>query len=184
MSERLTLSAVTLLVAAFFLFRRIKSEASGRLSVRGKQHLRTSEGVRLQAYNDVAGFPTIGIGHLLTVSEHITGQILIAGKAVSWKNGLTVDQVEALFAQDLRTYEQAVSEQVKVPLTQGQYDALVSFAFNVGVAAFSSSTLVSELNRSNYAAVPDQLRRWTKAGGKEVAGLVNRREQEVNLWLS
>lgn len=177
-------SAALLIVAAFFLSRRFKPSASGRLSIRGRQHLRDSEGVRLKAYDDAAGLPTIGIGHLITVSEHITGQIMIDGKAVSWRSGLTVDQVEALFVQDLRVYEQAVSEQVKVTMTQGQYDALVSFVFNVGVSAFSTSTLLSELNRGNYANIPDQFRRWTKAGGKELAGLKTRREREVQLWYS
>jgi len=85
-------------------------------------------------------------------------------------------------SQDVRPAEQTVNNGVKVALNQNQFDALVSFTFNVGGASFNGSTLLKVLNQGQYAQVPDQLRRWNKAGGKVVQGLVNRRENEVKLW--
>jgi len=76
-----------------------------------------------------------------------------------------------------------VNSGVKVALNQNQFDSLVSFTFNTGIQAFADSTLLKMLNQGNYDAVPDQLRRWVRAGGNVVQGLVNRRENEIKLWL-
>jgi lysozyme len=73
---------------------------------------------------------------------------------------------------------------VRVPLTQNQYDALVSLVFNIGAGAFRGSTLLRLLNNSNYAAVPDQMRRWIHVNGKISNGLKKRREEEVKQWLT
>jgi lysozyme len=90
--------------------------------------------------------------------------------------------VTDLLSQDVKPAEQSVNNGVKVSLNQNQFDALVSFTFNVGGGAFSSSTLLKVLNQGQYDQVPDQLRRWTKSGGRTVQGLVNRRENEIKLW--
>jgi len=72
----------------------------------------------------------------------------------------------------------------QVPLPQNQFDALVSFTFNVGVGAFSNSTLLRRLNKRNYQGTKQEFRRWVHAGGRRLQGLVNRRNQEAGLFLS
>ncbi len=154
------------------------------MSEGGKRKLAEWEGIRLTAYKDVAGYPTIGAGHLLTKDERSSGKIFIGGEAVPYAGGLTEQQALGLLAQELMIFEQAVSKGVTVPLTQNQHDALVCFAYNIGPNAFRHSTLLKLLNNRNYAAVPKQLRRWIYSGGKKLKGLINRREKEVEMWES
>jgi len=129
------------------------------------------EGCRLTSYKDVAGIWTIGYGHTRTA-----------------KQNQTISQVDAdnLLMLDLEEFQDAVSRLVKVGLTDNQYGALVSFAFNVGAGAFERSTLLRKLNAGDYDSVPGQLMRWNKArvGGKmvPVQGLTNRRAAEAGLW--
>lgn len=155
-----------------------------KMSVNGKKLLSQWEGVRNKVYKDVAGLPTIGVGHLLTEEQLSSGRINIDGEAIEFDAGLSDDQVIALLSQDLNRFEQTVSNKVQVPLTQNQFDALVAFTFNIGVSAFEKSTLLKVVNQGHYEQVPEQLRRWVKAGGKTVTGLVNRREHEISLWNS
>jgi lysozyme len=152
------------------------------MSENGLELLKQWEGFELKVYKDSAGLPTIGVGHLITKSEQASGNITIAGVPVKYAAGLTDQQVVDLLGQDVKPAEQAVNNGVKVTLEQNQFDALVSFTFNVGVGAFNGSTLLKVLNQSQYDQVPTQLRRWNKAGGKVVQGLVNRRENEIRLW--
>jgi lysozyme len=140
-----------------------------KMSANGIKKLMEWEGVVLHIYKDQAGYPTIGCGHLIQKGE-------------DYSKGLTTEQAMDLLTDDLVRFEEAVNNAVKVPLTQNQYDALVSFAFNVGAGAFRTSTLLKRLNSGDYAAVPDQLMRWTKAGGKPCDGLVVRRRNEIKLW--
>lgn len=153
-----------------------------QMSEHGLDLIKQWEGFKPDVYKDSAGLPTIGVGHLITKSEQSSGNIVIGGVPVQYANGLTDQQVLDLLSQDVQPAEQAVNNGVKVALDQNQFDALVSFTFNVGVGAFTGSTLLKVLNQSQYDGVPDQLRRWNKAGGKVVQGLVNRRENEVKLW--
>ena len=155
-----------------------------QMSENGQKLLAQWEGKRNKVYDDSAGLPTIGVGHLLTQEENSTGKITINGQAIDYSQGLTDQQVMDLLAQDLVRFEQAVQNEVRVDLNQNQFDALVSFSFNVGTQAFKNSTLLKVLNDGQYDEVPNQLRRWVKAGGKTVQGLVNRRENEINLWNS
>ncbi len=152
------------------------------MSDEGRRKLGELEGMRLTVYKDVAGFPTIGVGHLLTKDERSSGKIWINGEAVRYADGLTEQQALDLLAQELMIFEEAVSKAVSVPLTQNQFDALVSFSYNVGATAFRNSTLLKLLNKRIYPAVPAQLRRWVYAGGKKCKGLINRREKEVEMW--
>lgn len=153
------------------------------LSSRGRAHLIEFEGLRLLAYRDVAGLWTIGIGHLLTDEELRTGTLRIGDTVVAWRErGLTEDQAYQLLEQDLAWAVRAVRELVRVPLTPGQFDALVSFTFNIGPVKFRQSTLLRRLNAGDYGAVPTQLRRWRFADGREIDGLKNRREGEIALW--
>lgn len=140
------------------------------------------EGLKLKSYLDVAKLLTIGIGHLLTKEEKETGFIVIKGQKVPWHCGITKSQAYDLKIQDMVRFEQSVNSSVKVELKQHQYDALVSFAYNVGVAAFQGSTLLKKLNAGQYSEVPAELSKWVKAGGKKIQGLVNRRNNEIKLW--
>jgi len=83
---------------------------------------------------------------------------------------------------DVAEFEEAINKLVKVPLTQNQYDALLSFTYNVGAAALEDSTLLIELNKMHYEAVPVQMKRWTRAQGVQLKGLVTRREKEAALF--
>ncbi|HSF24400.1 MAG TPA: lysozyme [Blastocatellia bacterium] len=151
-------------------------------SEHGLELLKLWEGFKLKVYKDSAGLPTIGVGHLLTKSELSSGKIAINGLPVRYTDGLTEQQVLDLLSQDVKPAEQTVNTSVKVPLNQNQFDALVSFTFNVGGGAFKASTLLKLLNQNKYADVPAQLLRWTRAAGKVVQGLVNRRQNEIKLW--
>ena len=89
-----------------------------------------------------------------------------------------------ILAQDVRRFERAVNKYVEVQLTQNQFDVLIDFAFNIGVGAFRNSTLLKVLNRGEYNEVPNQLRKWIRAGGRVIRGLVLRRERECDLWVT
>ena len=153
-----------------------------KLSDKGKRLLAQWEGTRLRLYKDSAGLPTIGVGHLLTKSELSSGKIIINGVTVRYANGLSKQQALDLLGQDVKFAEQAVNSGVKVLLNQDQFDALVSFTFNVGAGAFTGSTLLKLLNQGRYDQVPTQLLRWVRAGGRVVQGLINRRNNEIRLW--
>lgn len=154
-----------------------------KMSDHGCALLTQWEGFKTQVYKDSAGLPTIGVGHLLTQDERASGQIRIGGVAVGTAAGLSEMLVSQLLSQDLGRFESAVTSLVIVDLQQNQYDALVSFAFNLGSTTLKTSTLLRELNAGNYDAVPTQLRRFVNSDGHPVPGLVNRRENEVKLWL-
>lgn len=153
-----------------------------KMSPAGLQLLTLWEGAKAKVYNDSAGLPTIGVGHLLLKNEIAADAINVGGQLVRLRFGLTEDQIRGLLAQDLVRFEDAINKNVKVPLTQNQFDALIAFCFNVGVSSFLRSTLLKAINSGTLDAVPEQLRRWNTVGGKPVQGLVNRRENESKLW--
>jgi lysozyme len=119
----------------------------------------------------VAGFPTIGYGHRLLHPE-------------SFPNGIDEPQAANLLAVDVRDAEQAVERLVEVPLTQGQFDALVDFCFNLGAGRLASSSLLKDLNAGKYADAAQQLLLWDHAAGRENAALKARRQAEAALWRS
>lgn len=157
-----------------------------KTSQKGLEFIANEEGVRLRAYFDVAGLPTIGVGHLLTEDEKESGYLNIEGEHIRWNLGITYPQTMSLLAQDVTIAETAINNNIEVELTQNQFDALVSFTFNVGIGAFRNSTLLQVLNEGDYNAVPDQLRKWVRAGGRGpeegFMALANRREREIVLW--
>lgn len=155
-----------------------------RMSERGKRLLAEWEGSKPHVYLDVKGLPTIGVGHLLTKDELTSGKLYIKGVALDHRNGLTAQQAIDLLEQDLIEFENTITGAVVVPLNQNQFDALVSFSFNVGSTAFTNSTLLKLLNQGLYQEVPAQLRRWVYGANKVIPGLVNRREKEIALWLA
>ena len=144
-----------------------------RLSEQGLTLLKQSEGFRARTYLDVVGIPTIGYGHRLLHPE-------------SFPNGVDEAQAAEILLSDVRDAERAVERLVKVALTQGQFDALVDFTFNLGSARLASSTLLAELNRGQYAQASLQLMRWDHGhvDGKDVelAALKARRLAEYALW--
>ncbi len=148
------------------------------------QFLTQAESKENFVYPDSRNLPTIGIGHLLTSSELSSGKINIAGRLVKYHKGLTDEEVEMLCRQDADKAVRAVNMNVHVPMTQNQFNALVSFTFNVGIQAFKNSTLLRRLNVGSYSSVPHEMRRWVHASGMVVQGLINRREAEVKLWES
>ncbi len=140
------------------------------LSAEGFELIKKSEGFRDHIYRDVAGFPTIGYGHLLKPDE-------------AFPNGVTESQAASILAADVQQAEQAVSRLVKVALTQGQFDALVDFCFNLGAGRLAGSTLLRDLNAGHHDAAAQQLLSWDHAAGVVNAGLKARREAELKLWL-
>ena len=140
-----------------------------QFSAAGLELLKRSEGYRSRIYLDAAGFPTIGYGHRLLHPE-------------SFSNGIDEVQAERILAYDVREAEQAVLRLVKVPLNQGQFDALVDFSFNLGAGKLAESTLLKDLNAGRYDAAQEQLLLWDHAGLQENAGLRARREAEAELW--
>jgi len=148
----------------------------------GHATLETLEGRRSKVYADSGGYQSIGVGHLLTTMEKASGAIRIQGTPVRYAVGLTGVQIDALLAQDLSFAQRAVNNLVRVPLTQHQYDALVSFVFNIGAPKFGTSTLLRRLNAGNYAEVPVQMARWRCSDGKVDQVLIDRRTKESALW--
>jgi GH24 family phage-related lysozyme (muramidase) len=118
-----------------------------------------------------AGYPTIGYGHVVNPDER-----------QQFASGITSEQAEALLRQDVQIAERAVLRLITVPLTDGQFDALVSFTFNLGAGALQRSTLRRKVNRGDHAAVPPEFRKWVWAGGRKLEGLVRRREAEAALY--
>jgi lysozyme len=139
------------------------------ISPAGLDLIKSSEGLRQCTYNDIAGFRTIGFGHRQNANE-------------TYPDGISPRQAETILAADVLTAEAAVARLVKVPLTQGQFDALVDFVFNLGAGRLASSTLLCYLNASKHDAAAWQLLAWDHSGSKEIAGLKARREAEFRLW--
>ena len=143
-------------------------------SEKGIALIKQFEGCKLTAYQDSVGVWTIGYGWTKPVD----------GKPI--RAGMTINQetAERLLKTGLVSYESDVSRLVKVGLTQGQFDALVSFTYNLGARSLSTSTLLRKLNTGDYAGAADEFLRWNKAGGKVLNGLTRRREAERALFLS
>jgi lysozyme len=139
------------------------------ISAQGLDLIRKSEGFRSRQYLDVAGHATIGYGHRIVPPE-------------SFPNGITEEQAATLLQSDIQNSQHAVRRLVRVPLTQGQYDALVDFCFNVGPVRLAASTLLKELNDRQYAHAGLQLLRWDYAAGEPNAALRARRTAELQLW--
>jgi lysozyme len=129
--------------------------------------IRAHEGLKLEAYRDTSGIWTIGYGHIQNVKPG---------------DGISCERAEQLLDADLMAAGQAVAGLVKVPLTDNQFSALVSFVFNEGAGAFARSTLLRKLNGGGYGLVPACLKSWIFDNGKVLPGLVKRRAAEAALW--
>jgi lysozyme len=145
------------------------SEKIMKTSDVGVEMIKEFEGKKQVAYQDPAGVWTIGYGHTKGVEK---GQLVIKK---------TCDK---FLEEDLDEFEGYVDSYVKVPLTQNQFDALVAWTFNLGPTNLNESTMLRKLNYGDYESVPDEMRRWNKAGGEVLNGLVRRRDAEANLFSS
>lgn len=140
-------------------------------SKKGLEFIADVEGNKLHSYLDTGGVWTIGVGH---TSD--------AGFKVGPNQQITYDKSMELLAIDAKEAEDAINRLVKVPLTQNQFDALVSFVFNLGEGQFAASTLLRKLNAKDYVGAADQFPRWNKDNGKEVLGLTKRRHLEQSVF--
>ena len=152
-----------------------------KASERGIDLIRRMEGSRVEMYRDFVGLPTIGVGHLLTKDELFSGKIHIYGEQVDWHLGLDNRQLDRLLIQDLNSTELVANSDAQ-NLNQNQFDALVSFIFNVGSGAYSKSTLRKKILTDDLGDVPDQLARWVYAAGVISPILEKRRKEEAALW--
>ncbi|KAF8818092.1 lysozyme [Rickettsia endosymbiont of Cardiosporidium cionae] len=142
-----------------------------RISKSGLDLIKQFEGYRRYSYIDIAGVLTIGYGHVVRSKEN-------------WNEGISRASAEELLKQDILSSERAVSRLIYVKLLQKQFDALVSFTYNVGSGALQRSTLRQKLNRGDYFSVPEELLRWVFAGGKKSRGLLRRRIKEAELYMT
>lgn len=143
-------------------------------SDKGIALIKQFEGCKLTAYQDSVGVWTIGYGW----TQPVDGKPIRAGMTIKQETA------ERLLKTGLISYESDVSRLVKVGLTQGQFDALVSFTYNLGARSLSTSTLLRKLNAGDYTGAANEFLRWNKAGGKVLNGLTRRREAERALFLS
>jgi len=140
-----------------------------KISSAGLDLLKRSEGFRSRVYHDVAGLPTIGYGHRIVPPE-------------AFPAGISEDRAKQILGNDLLQAERAIERLVKVPLAQGQFDALVDFAFNLGSGRLAASTLLKDLNAGRYDEAVQQLLLWDHAGAHECDALQARRQAEAALW--
>ena len=139
------------------------------ISAKGLDLIKKFEGLELESYLCPADVWTIGYGSTKGVKEGMS---------------VTEEEAEALLKKEAQEYCDYVKEYVSVTLTQNQFDALVSWTYNLGPRNLKNSTLLEVLNKEEYDKVPEQILRWTKAAGKELNGLVRRRQAEADLFQS
>tara|TARA_B100000287_G_scaffold285752_1_gene269397 strand:- start:209 stop:634 length:426 start_codon:yes stop_codon:yes gene_type:complete len=136
---------------------------------KGIELIKHFEGCELEAYKCPAGVWTIGYGHIKGVKEGMK---------------ITEMQAEEMLKSELHEYEGYINDYVTVPLNQNQFDAMVSWVYNLGGGNLRASTLLKVLNAGDYDGVPAQMLRWNKAGGKVLEGLTRRRQAEADLFVA
>ncbi|WP_343620373.1 lysozyme [Acinetobacter proteolyticus] len=143
------------------------------ISAHGINLITSFEDLKLNAYDDGTGIWTIGFGTTVYPNK----------ARVKKGERCTLEQAKSFFQYDLRRFEKTVNEAVRVPISQNQFDALVSLAYNIGSNAFKNSTLLKYLNALAYQDAADQFLVWNKGGGKVLKGLIHRRQVERSLFL-
>lgn len=141
-----------------------------KISNKGKDLIKKYEGCELEAYKCPAGIWTIGYGH--------TGQDVFEGKII------TQQEADSLLSKDLTRFEKFLNRVIKVPINQNQFNALASFTYNLGMGALQNSTLLKKLNNNDFTGAANEFDRWVYGGGKKLEGLVRRRKEEKELFLS
>ena len=137
------------------------------ISQEGLSLIKKFEGCELEAYKCAAGVWTIGYGSTKDVKEGDTH---------------TQEEADKLLLHEMSEYEGYINDMVKTNLKQNEFDALVAWVFNLGPSNFNSSTLLQKINNKDWEDVPNQIKRWNKAGGKVLQGLIRRREAEALLF--
>lgn len=145
-----------------------------KTSDQGVKLIQSFEGLRLMSYVCPAGVLTIGYGHTSAAGA----------PSVVPRMKVTVEEATKTLCADLGRFERGTESLVKVDITQNQFDALVSFAFNCGLGALKRSTLLKRVNAKRFDDVPAEFMKWNKAGGRALAGLTRRRRAEVEVWRS
>ena len=138
-----------------------------KIGTQGLELIKHFEGLELNAYQCAAGVWTIGYGHTKGV-----------------KSGMSISEARAneMLEEELVEYENYVNDMVSVSLSQCQFDAMVSWVYNLGGGNLKASTLLKVLNAGDYDGVPAQMMRWNKAGGKVLEGLTRRRQAEADMF--
>ena len=145
-----------------------------RLSDVGVKFIEQWEGLKLKAYRDSKGLPTIGIGTTRYPD----------GRKVQMGDTCTVAQAREWFKYDVARFEKHINQIIRVPLRQNQFDALVSLVYNIGEEGFAGGTVDDKINSGNITAALDTWKKYINSGGKVVPGLINRRNAEVALFQS
>lgn len=138
------------------------------ISTLGEHILEAREGIRLKVYLDTKGIPTVGVGHVVLPEDNLK-----VGDTI------TQDQVDIFFAKDLLACESEISKRVTVDVSQNQYDALVSFVFNIGVHGFDGSHVLIKLNHKDFQGAADAMLLWEKP-----PEIIGRRETERKQFLT
>ena len=150
------------------------------------EQIKKDEGVRSRPYQCPALLWTIGVGHVIDPNH---AKVPLADRKqlpipAGWDRVLSSEEIDDILRKDLARFEAGVARLIKVELTQGQFDALVSFSFNVGLGNLQNSTLRMKVNRGDFEGAAEQFLVWTKAGGKVLPGLVKRRTHEKEMFES
>lgn len=150
------------------------------------EQIKKDEGVRNRPYQCPALLWTVGVGHVIDPNH---AKVPLADRKqlpipAGWDRVLSSEEIDDILRKDLARFEAGVSRLIKVELTQGQFDALVSFSFNVGLGNLQNSTLRMKVNRSDFEGAAEQFLVWTKAGGRVLPGLVKRRSHEKEMFES
>lgn len=144
-----------------------------KLDSNGYKLIQEFEGLRLSAYKDSAGVPTIGYGNITYID----------GSKVKMGDKITQEKADELFRYYADRFAKQVDAVVKAALNQNQFNALVSLAYNIGIGAFSKSTLLKKVNvNSCDSSIKNEFMKWVNAGGRKIQGLVNRRAKESALY--
>ena len=157
-----------------------------KVSDKALEVIRHHEGVRTKPYQCPALLWTIGVGHVIDPNH---GKIPLAERKAlpipeGWNRTITMEEVDGILKRDLASFERGVERYCPVELTQGQFDALVSFSFNVGLGTLQRSTLRQKVLRGDMAGAAEEFLKYTIGGGKVLKGLVSRHNDEKALFLS
>ena len=145
-----------------------------RTSEKGIKIIVHHEGIRNRPYRCPAGLWTVGVGHLIGDGKSLPE---------SWNRTFTKEEIDGILKRDLRRFELGVCKMLpNVPLRQHEFDALVSFCFNLGLGTFQRSTLRQALLRGDKKAAMESLMKYCRAGGKILRGLQIRRQDEKALF--
>lgn len=147
-----------------------------KISEKGIALIKDAEGFSAKPYQDVAGYWTIGYGHKILETDDIY--------PYGEKNLITNEEAENILLRDISWAERCVNANVSAPLTQNQYDALISFVYNVGCGNFEQSMMLKLINDGDFETASEEFKRWVYSKGRYIAGLENRRTKERQTFIA